>query len=100
MREYSIRAADGSGWIPIHQTQLREVMLPQGWNAKQVEGWGDFRMEVDRVTISFSGEEPGWQVTFEEGEMEPARADLLLEQLRSQIEAASGVPAQVLLITP
>ena len=100
MREYLIWAADGSGWIPIHKTRLHEVMLPQGWNAKRVQGWGDFRMVVDGVTISFSGEEPGWQVTFEEGEMEAARADSLLEQLRSQVEVASGVPAQVVLITP
>jgi hypothetical protein len=99
LREYLIKAADASGWIPIHQTLLPDVMLPQGWNARQVEGWGDFRMEVDGTVVSMSGEEPGWQLVFEQGDMEPGRADALVEQVRSQIQAASGVAAEVVLVT-
>ncbi len=99
VREYLIKAADGSGWIPIHKSRLPEVMLPHGWNARQVEGWGDFRMEIDGTVVSLSGEELGWQLTFEHGDMEPGRADELVEQLRRQIQAASGALAEVVLLT-
>lgn len=99
MREYLIRAADGSGWIPIHRKRLPDVLLPRGWNARQSDGWGDFRIEVDGAQIAFSGEDPGWQVVIE-GDMDPATADKLLETLRAQIEAATGTPAEVVVLTP
>src|SRR5438067_810538 len=86
MREYLIKAAEGSGWIPVRKEALPAVLTPKGWGAEPVDGWGDYRVRVSGVEVSFAGEEPGWQVTVE-GDLDPARADELVQTVASQIEA-------------
>lgn len=95
MREYLIKAIDGSGWIPIHVSKMPEVLLP----AREATGAGEFNIQVENAIISFSAEDPGWHVCFEKGQMDPSRADALVDQVRAQIEAASGIPAFAVVIT-
>jgi hypothetical protein len=99
VREYLLKAADGSGWIPIPSSRLAAVMLPRGWDAKVCPGSGDLRIAVEGVEVSFSIEDPGWQVTIE-GDLPETKADALIAIMVKQLEVEAGTRVDVVLITP
>jgi hypothetical protein len=92
VREYLIRAADGSGWIPVKQARLQEVFLPRGVDATPCEGWGEVRFVVAGVEVSVSGEEVGWQIVFE-GPVDSSAADEIVDRMSKQLAQDSGQPA-------
>jgi hypothetical protein len=98
MREYLIRGPEGSSWIPVRQERLAEVFIPQGLDAAPCEGWGEVRFAVAGTEVSVSGEEPGWQVAFE-GDVDPALADRVVDQMTHQLTEDSGQHATWIVIT-
>ena len=68
MLEYLIQADDGGElWPAVHVRRHEEVLMPRGWNPKTVEG-----------------------------QMDPARADLLVNTISRQIEGETGRPNRVI----
>lgn len=63
-----------------------------------VDGWGDGRIEVEGCQISFSYEDPGIQVSFEDS-MPQERADEIVREIKQSIEVAGNETAEVIQIS-
>ncbi|MBO2455969.1 hypothetical protein [Actinomadura violacea] len=97
MREYLIQARTGDGWIAFHHDDLAQVLTPAGWECAPVDGWGDHRLRLGEVEIAFSGEPPGWQISFE-GEFDSHIADAVIATVTHQLGEHSGREAAWFLI--
>lgn len=91
MGESLIRAANGSGWIPVEQARLHGVFIPREVGAAPCQGWSEVRFAVAGVEVSVSGEQVGWQIVFE-GELDPVNADAFVEKISNQLSEESGQP--------
>src|SRR4051812_42438128 len=89
--DYLIRTAETHEWPAFHRSRNAEVLIPQGRQCEEIEGFGDFRMRCGDAEISFSGEEPGWHVVVE-GPL--ADAEAVVEQVTRQVEQAAGEPCE------
>jgi hypothetical protein len=100
MIEYLIRATDDAEFavelIPADRFDV--VLKPAGFDATVIGGWGDYRIRIDDVEISYSAEDPGWQVSFE-SEIEDLRAERIAEVIASQLERETGRPHEAVRIT-
>jgi len=95
MIEFLIKRTDGEWFdFPRESDPYRPVSIPY----KQVEGWGNGRIEIDGCQISFSYEDPGVQVSFE-GEIHEQRAAVIAEEIRQRIEQVSGQTAEAIQIS-
>jgi hypothetical protein len=65
------------------------VLMPDGFGCAISDGSGDFRMVCSGATVSFSGEEVGWQVSME-GTDDRSWADALVTAITAQVGAACG----------
>jgi hypothetical protein len=89
--DYLIRPDDGHSYLGVATSDQKSVLTPQGWDCEPIAGWGDFRLRVSDAEVSFSLEEPGWQVTIE-GPMNEMAADGLVAVIAQQIADATGIP--------
>ena len=89
MPEYLIRTKETREWPQLRADQLESTLVPSGFACTPSEGWGDFRMQCEGSTITFSAEEVGWQVSVS-APMGEREADALIAVVTDQIEAASG----------
>ena len=64
MSEYLIKRTDGE-WFDL-RGRLAEALRPSSFASERVTGWGDWRIHTNGVEISFSYEDPGIQVVFED----------------------------------
>lgn len=88
MREYLIRRVDGE-WFDLRQEQFAEALRPVSVGSKVVEGWGDHRIWLLGIEVSFSVEDPGIQVSFE-GEIAEDMSDRFIEEIRQNVERVTG----------
>jgi hypothetical protein len=89
MLEYLIRRADDE-WFSFPFDQYPEILRPARTPSKQVKGWGSNRIEVEGEEISFSDEDPSFQVVFETGTLPEERADQIVSEICANIEARTG----------
>lgn len=94
MNEYLIRTADTHEWPAVHS----EVLSPTGFDCAPVDGWGDVRLRCGVTEVAFSGEEVGWQISFD-GPMADDDTDRFVTTVTSQVEQAVGQPCEWLRIT-
>jgi hypothetical protein len=94
MLEYLIRATDDDGFsFPFDR--YPEILRPVRTPSKRIEGWGSNRIEVEGEEISFSDEDPGFQVVFETGILVEERADQIITEICENIEARTGQKAKI-----
>ncbi|MFC8733768.1 hypothetical protein ACFT5B_15035 [Luteimicrobium sp. NPDC057192] len=91
MREFLIRASADHGWPALPSDRMTEVLQPAGWDCEPIGGAGDFRVRAGGVEVSYSGEEIGWQVTFD---ADMPRAEEWIERVTRQVAAATGEPCE------
>ena len=72
MIEYLIRRADGQ-WFDFGN--YPDVLRPTRIPSKQIQGWGNHRIEIDGEEIAFSDEDSGWHVSFDTGMLTQQQAD-------------------------
>jgi hypothetical protein len=96
MIEYLIRRTDDE-WFRFgnYPEVLRPVRIP----SKQIQGWGNHRIEIEGEEISFSEEDPGLQVVFETGVLSQERADEILAQICESIESHTGQKTRIVPLT-
>jgi hypothetical protein len=94
--EYLIRRSDGE-WFDLHADRYAAALRPSSMPNRPVEGWGDHRIEVSGVEISFSYEDPGIQVTFE-GDLPEEVADAIVTEILANITEVTGQQGRVIRI--
>ncbi len=63
--------------------------------SRRIEGWGSHRIEVEGEQVSFSDEDPGFQVGFETGVLSEERADQIVAEICENIEAQTGQKTRI-----
>ncbi len=94
MIEFLIRRADGE-WFDFPYERRAEILRPLTISSRPVEGWGTHRIEVEGAEVSFSDEDPGFQVSFETGSLGPERARQIVDDVCRNIEAQLGQKTRV-----
>ena len=89
MIEFLIRRTDGE-WFD----NAWSACNPKSFPCELVPGWGNHRIRVLGVEVSISDEEPGYQVSFD-GEIDEATARRIVEEMRENLEAATGQKGRV-----
>lgn len=94
--EYLIRRTDGD-WFDLSPEQYAAALRPSSFPWRRVDGWGDHRIEVGGVEVSFSYEDPGIQVTFE-GDVPEGVADAVVAEVLANITAVTGQEGSIVKI--
>jgi hypothetical protein len=94
MREYLIRRTDAE-WFDFPFKDYPEILRPIRTPSRQAEGWGSHRIEVEGEEVSFSDEDPGFQVVFETGLLTEERADQIVAEICENIEAQTGQKTRI-----
>jgi hypothetical protein len=94
MLEYLIQPTEAE-WFNLSYKQFAEALKPTTFSSKPVQGWGDHRSEVEGVTISFSMEDPGIQVCFEE-DISEVRAYQIVNEILQNVARVSGQKGKVI----
>lgn len=94
--EYLIRRTDGE-WFDLDVDQYDSALRPSSIPSRRVEGWGDYRIEIGGVEVSFSYEDPGIQVCFK-GDMSESVADTVVAEVLANITAATGQEGRIVRI--
>lgn len=99
MIEYVIERADqldASDW-PIHKDRIGEFLQPNTLPSEVVAGWGNHRIRVAGVEVSFSWEPVGWHVSFE-GDIDQGNAAQIVGEIADNLAAAVEGRAEVVQI--
>lgn len=97
MFEFLIRRKDKE-WFDFPFEEYPEILRPIQTSSKQVTGWGSHRIQVEGEEISFSDEDPGFQVTFESGKLSEERAGQIMEEICKNIESKTGQETRIVRI--
>jgi hypothetical protein len=94
MSEYLIRRTDGE-WFDLPVSRFHEALRPSSFPAERIEGWGDYRIQVEGVEIAFSYEDPGIHVNIE-GALPAQVADRIVNEIRENIERVTGQQGHII----
>jgi hypothetical protein len=94
MTEFLIRRADDE-WFDFPYERRTKILRPLTIPSRPVEGWGTHRIEVEGAEVSFSDEDPGFQVVFETGSLDAARARQIVNDICQNIETQLGQKTRV-----
>ena len=95
MLEYIIARTDGD-YFELHYSQSSDTFRPVTFPSKRVEGWGEWRIEVEGCEVSFSGEPPGYHVVFGCDDIEPDTARKIVDEILLNIERVTGQKGEVI----
>ncbi len=94
--EFLIKRQDGD-WFDLKKDQFSAAFLPAGYAATPIQGWGDYRIEIQKCEISFSYEDPGIQVCFENSNVFTEDEALKIATvIATQISELTGQKARVI----
>jgi hypothetical protein len=96
-REYLIRPNE-SEWFDLHKDNFSEVFRPINFESEPITGWGDHRIKIEGIEISFSYEDPGIQITFW-GEVDGEIADQIVDEILKNIEKSTEQSGSVVLLS-
>lgn len=86
--EFLIKRTDGD-WFSLHKDNFSQVLRPKSVQSEPCEGWGDYRIKISEGYISFSFEEPGLQISFEQYTGPPEHAHRIVREILRNIEEFS-----------
>jgi hypothetical protein len=92
--EFAVRPSDAS-WFALDRSNFSEVFRPSTQESQEISGWGDHRIRVAGVEIAFSVEDSGIEISFE-GDISDSDASHLSEEIRANIERATGQGATLI----
>ena len=94
MLEFMIRRDDGQ-WFDFHYDQVPDMLHPTTFDFTVVEGWGTHRIRIADTDISFSDEDPGFQVCFEGDGIDPDTAARIVAEVAANVTAVTGQASRV-----
>ena len=97
MREYIILPAGGGGDFHLPAYRYDDVLRPNSVPSAPVDGYGTHSIDVDGCEVYFSDEQEGFQVVFECDNLSNEQARRLVDEIRANIEKATGQKAVVIL---
>ena len=86
--EFLIRRTGGE-WFDLPKSAYASTLKPRSVPSEVISGWGDHRIRVSGVEVSFSCEDPGFQVTFE-GALPEAEAQRIVDEICRNVIEATG----------
>jgi len=93
--EFLIKRTDGE-WFSLHKKKFAETLKPSSIPSKTVEGWGDHRIEIANGIISFSYEDPGIQVCFENFTGTYKEAYKIVKEILKKIEVSTNEKGKII----
>ena len=97
MDEYLIKQTDGD-WLDIEPRNYESTLVPKSLPWQKIDGWGDFRIKVNGCEISFSYEDVGIQIVFENDTFAPEEELQLLNEILLNITEITGQKGKVFVI--
>jgi hypothetical protein len=92
--EFLIKRTNGE-WFSLHNDHFNEVLRPQTIKAEPCAGWGDYRIKIPNGYISFSFEDPGLHIVFENYSGTRDEAVRIVHEIVEKIEAFSGEQGRI-----
>ena len=93
LRQYLIRPNE-SEWFDLHKEDFSRTFRPINFESETISGWGDHRIKLEGVEISFSYEDPGIQIIFYD-EIDGETADQIVDEVLENIEKTTGQSGRV-----
>lgn len=97
MGEYLIRRTDGD-WFDIGLRSYESTLIPKSLPWRKIDSEDDFRIEVDGCEISFSYEDAGIQVVFENNVFTQKEELQLVNEILFNITEVTGQKGGILAI--
>lgn len=85
MKEFLIRRKD-KDFLLFSTDKFNEVLRPNTIKSEKIEGWGNHRILANGCEISFSFEEVGIQIGFENCEISDENAETIVNEICLNIE--------------
>jgi len=86
--EFAVSPTDDS-WFALDRSDYAETFRPFTEESREISGWGDHRIRVAGVEIAFSVDDSRIAISFE-GDISESDAARLSEEIRANIERATG----------
>ena len=86
--EFLIKRTDGE-WFSLHKDHFKGVLRPKTTRSEACEGEGDHRIKIPSGYVSFSFEDPGLHVVFEDYTGSREEANQIVQEVLQNIEAFS-----------
>ena len=87
MLEYLICCSTTEWWLAV---DMPRVLCPRTVPSEPCTGSGNHRIRTNGAEVSFSHEDPGWQVSFEGPSLDPAACRLIVDEVLQNLENATG----------
>ena len=98
MKEFLIKRTGGD-WFDLPVNKFREVLRPNTLPCEQIQGWGDHRIRVSGLEVSFSCEDPGIHVCFEAGSIDDRLAVQIVREVLENITRATHQHGDIVHLT-
>ena len=95
MLEYLIRPVEEE-FFDLHSRDWSEALKPSSFSSKVVEGWGNLRLEISGCEVSFSDEDVGIQICFENCDISEEKANKIVQEICSNLINFTNQPAKVI----
>lgn len=92
--EFLIRRTDGE-WFDLHSNRFEEVLRPNSFSSRKVQGNAGYCIEVDNCIIEMNYEMPGLQIIFN-GDISHDSARKIVEEICQNITSAIGQSGEIL----
>ena len=92
--EYLIRPNDADGFN-LQKVDFEQALRPTTFSYSIVEGWGEHRIEVNKVEIAFSYEDVGLQIIFD-GQIEQDVANQIIHEIKGNLEIVTNQSGRVI----
>ena len=97
MIEFLIRRDDGQ-WFDFHHDQIPRMLRPSNFEFTAVDGWGTHRIRIGNIDISFSDEDPGFQVCFESEDVDRETAAKIVSAVAANITSVTGQSHRIVVL--
>lgn len=94
MLEYLIRPTEDD-FINLHHKEWSKTLPPTSFASKVIDGWGNLRLEIEGCEISFSDEDVGIQVCFENCNISRVKANKIVQEICDNLVSATNQPVRI-----
>jgi hypothetical protein len=94
LTEFLIRRSDEGEWFDLKFGEMPTVFRQLSVPSEVIAGFGELRLKIGEVEVSFTFEDPGIQVGFH-GKIDPVLARRLIDEMAGRLAQYTGQSARV-----